>query len=245
MKLAGAGVAAVLGTLVFASYAIAPARTSTVATIAAPDRTATLVSRAITVARGERLREQPPSIFGVMAEPEPDMLAVPAPQVTPEPTPEPTPAPSPRPVVRTAAPRTPAPAPAITTDITAAEQQMLVLMNASRARGGLAPLAMDAGVARTARLHSQAESQVGYVYHDGPDGTAKSRNVPACGTGWYGENTGKIWNGNIAALNIEFMNEPWEPINHRTNIMDPNFVRVGIGAVQGRDALYMTMVFCR
>ena len=122
---------------------------------------------------------------------------------------------------------------------------MLALMNASRARGGLAPLAMDATVAQAARLHSQAESEVGYVYHDGPDGTAKSRDVPACGTGWYGENTGKIWNGNVAALNIEFMNEPWEPINHRTNIMDPAFTRVGVGAVQGRDALYMTMVFCR
>jgi uncharacterized protein YkwD len=41
------------------------------------------------------------------------------------------------------------------------------------------------------------------------------------------------------------MNEPWTPINHRTNIMDPSFRRVGIGAVQGPDALYMTMVFCR
>ena len=122
---------------------------------------------------------------------------------------------------------------------------MLELMNASRVRAGLVPLVVDIGVADTARAHSAAEARVRYVYHDGPDGTSASRNVPACGTGWYGENTGKIWNGNIAALHIEFMNEPWEPINHRTNIMDPSFVRVGIGAVQGRDALYMTMVFCR
>ena len=41
------------------------------------------------------------------------------------------------------------------------------------------------------------------------------------------------------------MSEAWEPINHRTNVMDPQFRRVGIGAVQGVDALYMTMVFCR
>lgn len=249
MRLVGTGVALVLGTLVIASLAIAPARASATARrdAALESGVAPVASRAITVARGERVREQPPSIFGVMPESEPDLLVVAAPQVTPEPTPQPTPepTPTPRPVVRTAAPRTAAPAPAITADVAAAEQQMLVLMNASRARGGLGPLAMDAGVAVTARLHSLAESQVAYVYHDGPDGTARSRNVPACGSGWYGENTGKIWNGNIAALHIEFMNEPWEPINHRTNIMDPNFVRVGIGAVQGRDALYMTMVFCR
>jgi uncharacterized protein YkwD len=122
---------------------------------------------------------------------------------------------------------------------------MVALMNASRAAGGLAPLAADGGVAAVARAHSAAEASVGYVYHDGIDGTAKSRNVSACGTGWYGENTGKIWNDNVEALHREFMAEPWVPINHRTNIMDPNFRRVGVGAVYGRDAMYMTMVFCR
>jgi uncharacterized protein YkwD len=104
---------------------------------------------------------------------------------------------------------------------------------------------MDPAVANVARAHSSAESLVRYVYHDGPDGTAKSRNVPACGNGWYGENTGKIWNNNVDALHIEFMAEPWQPINHRTNIMDPAFRRVGVGAVIGPDAMYMTMVFCR
>jgi uncharacterized protein YkwD len=122
---------------------------------------------------------------------------------------------------------------------------MLELINASRARGGLVPLAMDVGVANTARAHSGAEAQVRYVYHDGPDGTARSRDVPACGTGWYGENTGKILKDNVDALHLEFMAEPWEPINHRTNIMDPAFRRLGIGAVIGPDAMYMTMVFCR
>ena len=122
---------------------------------------------------------------------------------------------------------------------------MVALMNASRARGGLAPLAVDTRVAGVARAHSAAEARVGYLYHDGPDGTAASRNVAACGTGWYGENTGKIWNGNVDALHAEFMSEPWAPINHRTNIMDPSFRRVGVGAAIGRDAMYITIVFCR
>jgi uncharacterized protein YkwD len=245
-SLAGGTIAVVLGVLLIAAYT-RPVATVAVRLAEARAATVAAVERASVVARGERVREQPPTIFGVMPEPEFDLLLIAAPQVTPAPTREPmlepTPEPTPRP--RTPAPRTPAPPPAVTTDIAAAEQEMLALINASRARGGLRALAMDAKAAAAARLHSQAETQVGYVYHDGPDGTAKSRNVPACGTGWYGENTGKIWNDNIAALHIEFMNEPWEPINHRTNIMDPNFTRVGIGAVQGRDALYMTMVFCR
>jgi uncharacterized protein YkwD len=172
----------------------------------------------------------------VTAEPEPEVTAEPEPEpaATPDPTPEPTPRPTPVPV-------------AVLTNSTtlSAEIHMLELMNASRVRGGLLPLAMDIGVADTARAHSAAEARIRFVYHDGADGTANSRDVPACGTGWYGENTGKIWNDNVDALHFEFMNEPWAPINHRTNIMDPAFRRVGVGAVNGADAMYMTMVFCR
>ena len=122
---------------------------------------------------------------------------------------------------------------------------MLALMNASRLQQGLVPLALDARASDAARRHSAVEAEHRYVYHDGPDGTAASRNVPACGTGWYGENTGKVWSGGVDVLHHEFMAEPWQPINHRTNIMDPNFRRAGIGAVQGPDAVYITMVFCR
>ena len=176
----------------------------------------------------------PEALPEATVEPEPEATAEPEPVA--EATPDPTPAPRP----------TSRPAAALTNATTvAAEVRMLELINASRVRGGLVPLSADVRVAATARAHSAVEAQVRYVYHDGPDGTASSRDVPACGTGWYGENTGKIWNGNVDALHIEFMNEPWEPINHRTNIMDPAFRRVGVGAVIGPDAMYMTMVFCR
>jgi len=174
-----------------------------------------------------------------VADPPPEAAPVPLAERAPQPAPEPTPAPRP-----TSAPT----APSAVTPISAmaqAELRMLALMNASRAQEGLAPFAFDAGVSDTARRHSALEAQVGYVYHDGPDGTAASRNVPACGSGWYGENTGKVWSGGVDALHREFMAEPWAPINHRTNIMDPNFRRAGIGAVQGPDAIYITVVFCR
>lgn len=159
--------------------------------------------------------------------------------IAPTPTPVPTPRPTQRPVVAAAV------VSAAAVSDPDAEQRMLLLINASRVQGGLAPLAMEAGLVGAARAHSEVEARYGYVYHDGPDGTARSRYAAACASGWYGENTGKIWNDNVAALHIEFMSEPWVPINHRTNIMDANFRRIGIGAIQGRDALYMTMVFCR
>lgn len=174
-----------------------------------------------------------------------ELALAPATAVVPEPAPEPEkPDPTPSPP---APPPPPAAAPPVTTSLTTqqAELRMLALMNTSRLQAGLAPLALDATVSDAARLHSAVEAQYRYVYHDGPDGTARSRYVPACGTGWYGENTGKVWSGGVEVLHREFMAEPWVPINHRTNIMDPNFRRAGIGAVVGPDALYITIAFCR
>jgi uncharacterized protein YkwD len=202
-----------------------------------PEATAT---PAIVPAMVPAIEVVPDALPEATVEPMPEATAQPEaePEASPDPTPEPTPEPTPRP--------TPPAVAALTNSVTlAAEVHMLELINASRVRGGLVPLTLDIGVADAARAHSAAEARVRYVYHDGPDGTAASRNVPACGTGWYGENTGKIWNENVDALHIEFMNEPWVPINHRTNIMDPAFRRVGVGAVNGPDAMYMTMVFCR
>jgi uncharacterized protein YkwD len=184
---------------------------------------------------------------GALPEPVAEAAAAPSADAAPEAVSavaEPAPQPRPDP---TAAPRqAPAP-PAITTSSSTleAELRMLYLMNASRMLAGLMPLALDTGVSEAARRHSAVEAEYRYVYHDGPDGTARSRYVPACGSGWYGENTGKVWSGGVDVLHREFMAEPWQPINHRTNIMDPNFRRVGIGAVQGPDAVYITMAFCR
>jgi uncharacterized protein YkwD len=248
--LAGTAVALILSVLVVAAFTIEPQRPTRVVS-----PVVVMTARAGPIARGmDRVPDEPAAlIVAVDAAPidavdafldvamEPPAAS--APEPTPEPTPAPTPGPTPRPTPAPA--RTAAPVPVVTTSTAAAEQRMLVLMNASRAEGGLVPLALDATVSAAARLHSEIESRYGYVYHDGPDGTAKSRDVPACGTGWYGENTGKVWQGNVDRLHVEFISEPWEPINHRTNIMDPAFRRVGIGAVQGGDALYMTMVFCR
>ena len=247
-----------LAGLVLASFTLTPERRAPV--LAAPtsddSREARIVPVSRGVIRGLRVYDEPepaPSSAptseatpGVAVEAVPDAQPPdtldPEPEATPDPTPNPTPEPTPQPTARPIA----RPVAVVTNPTTAwAEAHMLELINASRALGGLVPLSMDIGVADTARAHSAAEARVRYVYHDGPDGTAFSRDVPACATGWYGENTGKIWNDNVDALHREFMAEPWEPINHRTNIMDPNFRRVGVGAVIGADAMYMTMVFCR
>jgi uncharacterized protein YkwD len=250
-SLAPLAIALILSSLVLAAFTLG--RTSSTHPLDA--RTALIVrpeERAAPIARFVVRDVAPPAVLEASAAGLEDVAAeaasVPEPapaaaEPTAAPTPVPTPAPTPRPTPATI--RTTAPAPIVSVPAVAAEQQMLALMNASRASGGLIPLALDPTVSGVARAHSEVESRYGYVYHDGPDGSARSRDAAACGTGWYGENTGKAWQGHVDRLHLEFMSEPWAPINHRTNIMDPAFRRVGIGAAQGNDALYMTMVFCR
>jgi uncharacterized protein YkwD len=218
------------------------------------------VARAAPLARGERMMSfelivdlalehrlaATPDAAADLAAAAPAAAPLAAPAEEPARRPEPTAPPAPPSPRATSAPRATAP-PAIASSSATqeAELRMLALMNASRAAGGLVPLALDAAVSDAARRHSAVEAQYRYVYHDGPDGTARSRYVPVCGSGWYGENTGKVWSGGVEVLHREFMAEPWVPINHRTNIMDPNFRRAGIGAVQGPDAIYITVAFCR
>ena len=215
------------------------------------------VARVAPVARGERLMTsdltidvipETASAQSADVEPGPSANVAPEPNTGPEPVPPLTAEPIPQPKLDpTPAPRPPAAPPPITTSTTTqdAELRMLALMNASRLQQGLVPLALDVRASDAARRHSATEAEHRYVYHDGADGTAASRDAPACGTGWYGENTGKVWSGGVDVLHHEFMAEPWAPINHRTNIMDPNFRRAGVGAVQGPDAVYVTVVFCR
>ena len=246
--LAHGAVAVVLITLVTAALALPDQR----AQRAAPDA-AVSVARAAAISR-HLIREPDTALASLDASTGSldDLRVVPDEPLAPEPVVivEPV-APEPVAIVEPVAPvvvavRAPQTTAGLVTDDTrSAELEMLRLMNASRVAGGLVALSLDAVVSDTARAHSDVESRYGYVYHDGPDGAARSRDASACATGWYGENTGKVWNDNVRALHAEFMNEPWEPINHRTNIMDPSFRRVGIGAVLGRDAMYLTMVFCR
>ena len=243
--LTGAVLSATLVTLVLASFVLPlspavaafPSDAAAVPLLVAHDERAAPAARAV-----PRVRDDSPvDIAPLVVAQEP---ADPAPLVTPAAPVAATPvAPTAAPVVTRAVP---APVAVDVTPATlAAEARMLVLMNTSRQQAGLVALVTDANVVAAARAHSAVEAQYRYVYHDGPDGSARSRDATACGTGWYGENTGKVWQDNVDRLHIEFMSEPWEPINHRTNVMDPLFRRVGVGAVQGPDALYMTMVFCR
>ena len=110
----------------------------------------------------------------------------------------------------------------------AAEEQMLQMVNAERAKAGLRPLQFDEKLQEVARAHSMEMFQMGYFAHNSPvSGTPFDRMrqddirfVVA------GENLAYAPNVQIAHEGL--MNSP----GHRANILRPEFGKIGIGVIK-------------
>lgn len=112
--------------------------------------------------------------------------------------------------------------------LSAQEAQMLTLLNQTRRQFGLRPLRFDPQLRLAARAHSADMVAHDYFEHDSPRfGTPMDR-MQAAGVraDYYGENIALALDANQAE--IAFMHSP----GHRANILDPNYTRVGIGAVK-------------
>jgi len=110
-----------------------------------------------------------------------------------------------------------------------AEMQMLSLVNDERRKAGLAPLVMDQTLRQVARLHSADMWTRQYFAHTNPDGLDPFDRMHAGGAAFHtaGENLALARTVERAMEGL--MNSP----GHKRNILDPNFKRVGIGAVDG------------
>ncbi len=107
------------------------------------------------------------------------------------------------------------------------EAQMLDLLNQTRRQFGLPPLRLDPKLRLAARAHSADMATNNYFEHDSPRfGTPVQRmQVAGVRTGYYGENIAFALDAALAET--AFMHSP----GHRANILDPDYTRVGIGAV--------------
>jgi uncharacterized protein YkwD len=204
--------------------------------------------------------------FGVWAPPEPESVAPEAPAAAPVPKPAPVGgsapapaapanaggAPAAAPAVQPAAPAAPARpnfhVPAVSSGPpTALETQLFELINAERAKAGLAPYVWDAGLTKIARTRSQQLIDQGYFGHVDPFGYAMYVELLA-----YFGFTQYAWAGENLAMNNfpvdqtaatamrGLMNSP----THRANLLAGDFSRIGVGQVtdaQGRH--YFTMIF--
>jgi uncharacterized protein YkwD len=132
------------------------------------------------------------------------------------------------------------------------ERQALDLINRDRVapeylgetRGQARPLLWDERLAAVARAHSEEMAQYGYFGHTAADGASPAQRISSAGIRWtrVGENIASCQS--IAQAESTFMDEPKFERNHRWNILNPEYTRVGIGIAKGSDGmLYITEDF--
>jgi len=159
------------------------------------------------------------------------VAVTPTPTQTPVVVPTPTPVTTPTPTSNTSA---------LPTALTAMEQQMLTLMNQDRVKLGLTPLAVDMRLVKAARMKSQDMIDKNYTSHISPTYGSPFDMMKSMGITYKtaGENIAGA--GTVDRAYTNLMNSA----GHRSNILSPNYTKVGIGIVQGGPyGLMITQMF--
>jgi uncharacterized protein YkwD len=140
-----------------------------------------------------------------------------------------------------AAPYVPATAPATTLAGYALNQ-----VNAARSAYGFAPLVLDASISAVASAHAWDQASNGYFSHTGRNGSTRDSRLRAGGVSYSysGENqcyyVGMSQQATLDWCHAQFMAEPYPGYwNHKANILDPRFSRMGVGiaTVNGRTVI--------
>jgi uncharacterized YkwD family protein len=128
-------------------------------------------------------------------------------------------------------PTTPAPAPTTPADagMTAEEQQMLNLVNAERAKNGLAPLKADSTLTKMARVKSQDMITNHYFAHQSPTYGSPFDMMKTFGVTYRTAGENIAGNPSVTGAFQAWMNSP----GHRANILNSQYNYTGIGIVHG------------
>ncbi len=115
------------------------------------------------------------------------------------------------------------------------ERQILRLTNASRSSHDVHRLRLDGTRTSKAHKHSAAMARSGEIFH-----VADPTDFYLRGVRWtkWGENVGRT-DGDLAGLQDAFMHST----EHRRNILDSRFTRVGVGVVQRDGTTWVTLFF--
>lgn len=111
----------------------------------------------------------------------------------------------------------------------AAEEEMLRLVNAERTAQGLPPLVMDEGLRAVAREHARDMFARGYFSHYSPEGLSPFDRLQSAGIRYLAAGENLALAPTVEVAHEGLMNSP----GHRRNILSPDFLRVGIGAMDG------------
>lgn len=113
--------------------------------------------------------------------------------------------------------------------LSAAEQQMLDLVNRERAKGGLRPLQADQTLTRLARMKSQDMITNRYFSHQSPTYGSPFQMLKTYGVSYRTAAENIAGNRSVEAAHVALMNSA----GHRANIMNGQLTHVGIGIVSG------------
>jgi len=119
------------------------------------------------------------------------------------------------------------------------EEQLVGLINKSRAEQGAPPLAPDPRLTAAARKHTSLMIEMGALSHQFPgepslSGRLTDENVPF---DTAGENLG--WDVDVVATHESLLDDP----PHLRNIMDPKFNAVGVAVIRDGDHVFVTEDF--
>lgn len=120
------------------------------------------------------------------------------------------------------------------------QQQMLADLNATRRHAGLRPLQLETRLTGAADAHAGDMAGHNYFDHTGRDGRSPFDRMHAggCRFSWAGENIAESSSEGEAYAALLASPE------HRENILNPHFAKVGIGVAQGSDgSLYFVQDF--
>ncbi len=121
------------------------------------------------------------------------------------------------------------------------EVQMLALINAERAAAGLQPLRLNYKLNSSAEDHSRWMINTDVFSHTGANGSSATDRMRAAGyvfsgswsngenIAWQSERGAAGISDDVINLHQSLMNSP----GHRANILNPNFVEIGIGIETG------------
>jgi uncharacterized protein YkwD len=137
---------------------------------------------------------------------------------------------------------------ATTVDPAAVAQRAVDLANSERIAAGLDVLATPDNLKECSRIrvgYMASHHTIEHSDESGSFGTQAIMDAWGVPYVYWGENTGRI--SLLADAPADGMHQAWMGSTlHRANILDPNFVRIGLSVQPGDDGeLYFCTVFCR
>ena len=124
------------------------------------------------------------------------------------------------------------------TNNTAFAQQVVTLVNAERAKEGLAPLTMDAKLSDAALIRAK-ETQISFS-HTRPNGTSFSTVLAESGISYRGAGENIAYGQQTPeAVVTAWMNSP----GHRANIMNASYTTIGVGCYMAGNTPYWAQLF--